>query len=248
LSSEDEKRQTSADPIERWRAGLPGDVSTRIESTPTTARDVDAVFEDALNPISGLENGGRLQIMPTPALLAIDVDTVGRRDKGRASARAKLINQDAARTAARQIALRNLGGNIVIDCVGPLARADGASIKAAFVTSFREASRRKVSCLPPSPLGMMEAIVEHGARPLHDALYDAAGDLRPWAELLSLLRRLEIEATARPADQLKLSCPSQAYAAYLAHRKIVDAALLARFGGRTMITDSQTQNPGITTQ
>lgn len=224
-------------PIECWQSALPAGQEISFETGPNITHEIDGVFEDAQSPICALERGGRLQVTPTPALVAIDVDTIGRQDKGRASARARAVNLDAAETAGRQMALRNLGGNIVIDCVGPLARAHGSDIKAAFVGAFRAASLRKVSCLPPSPLGMMEASIAHGARPLQDL---------QGAMLLDGLRAVEIEAVARPADRLELSVPKSAYGLYLSHRKTVDLALKARFGARIIVTESNSLQYGVT--
>jgi len=228
-------------PLSRWQAGLPIGRDSVFETGPDIAREIDSVFEDAVNPICGLANGGRLQITPTPALVAIDVDTVGRQDKGRANARAKAINLDAVKVAARQLALRNLGGNIVLDCIGPLLRTDGPEIKAVFVSAFRGASARKISCLPPSPLGMMEAVIAHGARPVHDTLVDADGRETPTSQLLAGLREVEIEAMAQPAALLELSISGSAYGGYLTHRKNIDLSLKSRFGGRITVSETQSK-------
>ena len=232
-------------PLSRWRAMLPKGQDVKFETGPDIAREIDSVFEDAMSPICGLANGGRLQITPTPALVAIDVDSIGRQDKGRANARAKAINLDAAKVAAREIALRNLGGNIVIDCVGPLLRGDGPDIKAAFVDAFRASSTRKISCLPPSPLGMMEAIIAHGARPMHELQIGADGLETPGFQLLSGLRGLEIEAMAQTAAQLELGLPRASYGLYQAYRKNIDQSLKSRFGGRISISETQGKTAGI---
>ena len=225
--------------LQRWQSAIPGGDALAFETGRNVAQDIDAIFEDAQSSICAMERGGRLQIVPTPALIAIDVDTVGRQDKGRASARAKAINLDAAQTAARQIALRNLGGNIVLDCVAPLARAQGADIKSAFVDAFRAISTRKLSCLPPSPLGMMEATISHGARPLHDRL---------GGKLLDGLRAVEIEAVASPTRLMELSVPKPGYELYLSSKRRVDLALQERFGARIVIRESKTPEHGISDQ
>ena len=244
IATDADRKQIVADPFARWRNALPDHLNTDPEAGEAVARQIDAVFEDALSPIAPLRNGGRLQITPTPALIAIDIDTIGRRDKGRASVRAKTVNVDAAGAAGRQMALRELGGNIVLDCIAPLAKPDASAVKAAFVDGFRAASTRKISCLPPSPLGMMEAIIEHGARPLHERLDTHA----PATQLLTGLRRVEIEAIARPADLLDLRLPKSGFALYQTHKKIIHDALQARFGGRIVVRESQTQTIEITSQ
>ncbi len=248
IASEADRSQFVADPLERWRTSLPTHLQGDFQTGPESTRRIDEVFDDALSPVCGLRNGGQLQITPTPALVAIDIDTIGRRHRGRASARARAVNIEAAAEAGQQIALRELGGNIVIDCIGPLAKPDGAAVKAAFVESFRAASRRKISCLPPSPLGMMEAIVEHGRRPLGERFFDRSGTETALGELLGALRRVEVEATARAADQLILQVPGRGFGLYLSHRKMIDEALQARFGGRIVIEQSPNARMEITDQ
>jgi Ribonuclease G/E len=235
-----DKKAADLTPLQRWQTSLPDDLPADFDTCAEAGHRIDSVFEAALSPTFGLARGGRLQITPTPALVAIDVDTVGRQDKGRASARARAVNIEAAAAAGRQMALRDLGGNIVIDCIGPLAKTDARVVKRAFVDGFRATSVRKVSCLPPSPLGMMEATIEHGIRPLHERLRETPDRDTPLAQLLAGLRRIEIEARACPADQLALLFPKRGFSLYQAHGSKITKALQERFGGRILVEESST--------
>ena len=79
-----------------------------------TSYSAQAVLDNAFLPVVNLAGGGRLIINETEALIAIDVDT----GDAAASSSARLadkINMDAAKTAAREIMLRGLGGKLVID-------------------------------------------------------------------------------------------------------------------------------------
>ena len=218
--------------LERWQAGLPGAAQLSFDEPPDAAQAIAAAFEDALNPIAALAGGGRLQMTPTPALVAVDVDTIGRHDKGRASVRAKTVGLAAAEELARQASLRGLGGVLVLDCISPLARRDGPDLKKRFVETFRALSTRRVECLPPSPFGLMEAVVERRWRPVAESCVDALGNDLPLTILLDGLRQIEQAACNNRGDQLVLGLPVSVFAAFKEHKKIYQTALIERFGGR----------------
>lgn len=66
-------------------------------------------FEEALGPEVALPGGGRIVVEETRALCAVDVDGEGRDPLE--------LDLEAAREVARQVRLRNIGGNIVVDFV-----------------------------------------------------------------------------------------------------------------------------------
>lgn len=224
--------------LANWKAHLPDASELAFETGDEAGQIISDAFEDALNPIAPLQGGGRLQMSPTPALVAIDVDTLGRKDKGRASARAKAVGLVAAEEAARQAAVRGLGGALVLDCISPLAKRDGPLLKQRFIETFRTYSERRVACLPPSLFGLMEAVLEWRVQPLHEACFGADGKPTALAELLAGLRRVEGEARADRAARLQLGLPRPAFKAFLAHRKIYEQGLIDRFGGRIEIVCS----------
>lgn len=67
-----------------------------------------------------LPSGGSIIIEPTRALIAVDVNAGGARDKS-------LANREAARAIARHLRLRNLGGLVVIDFISASQR-EGAGL------------------------------------------------------------------------------------------------------------------------
>lgn len=230
--------EVSASPLALWKESLPGAESLTVSTGPDAAQQVDEAFEDALAITAPVPRGGRLRISPTPALVAIDVDTAGRVDKGRASARARAVNLAAAEEAARQIALRGHGGPVVLDCIAPLARRDGPDIKARFVQTFRALSGARVECLAPSPFGLMEAVLEWRTRPLSEACIRPDGEMTGLAIALKGLRELEREAAANPAARLRLGLPDAGHAAFDVHRDVYQRALIDRFGARIEIVRS----------
>lgn len=189
---------------------------------------LDEAFDEALATAVTLEGGGRLGISRTPALTAMDIDTSGRTSRSGRGVLARAVNEEAASEAGRQAALRGLGGLIVLDCVAPVSKGDGASIKAAFLEAFRAVSQRKAEALAPSPFGLMEASLAWGECPVDEFLGDGRGGLSPVGQLLEGLRLLERETRARPAASLTLALPDEAWKA-LHSLPFGPAALADRF-------------------
>ena len=177
--------------LERWRSALPVQGDLLVQYVEPGQGEVDAAFDEAMSGVLTLAGGGRLQLIETPALVAIDIDTAGRDDRGRAYDRAAAVNTVAAEEAARQMSLRGLGGALVLDCVAPLRKESGRSIKRAFQERFRQYSARKVDVLAPSPFGLMEAVLAWRERPLAHVLQDETGNDTPLTQLLSAIHQLE---------------------------------------------------------
>jgi len=100
-----------------------------------------------------LSHGGWIVLDPTEALLAIDVNS------GKASARDqselhRQTNQLAARTIARHLRLRNVGGLVVIDFIR-LAAADQAALQSDF-TAILARDRGRIDIGGFTTLGLFE--------------------------------------------------------------------------------------------
>lgn len=230
--------------FERWTASLPkGDYARHDDASPHLWADALAL---AAEPVVPLPGGGRLQVSPTPALVAVDVDTAGRVDKGRASDRAIAINLDAARTLARVVAFRDLGGLVVLDCIGPLSREGGAKVRTAFLDTFRSLSVRRVQCLAPSPFGLMEISLAWQAMPLHERHIGKDGEPMPDSLLLDGLRALTREAAAFPGDRLRLALPEAALKLVQGASGRYEKALADRFGARLEIAVSEREKAEVT--
>ncbi|MEM8617878.1 MAG: ribonuclease E/G, partial [Pseudomonadota bacterium] len=152
--------------FEAWRR-LYG--AEHIEPQPDTAF-VEGIFDLVLAPNVALPGGGRINISSTKALVAIDVDRLGREDKGSAGARALAIGAEAVQTAIQQLILRNLGGLCVIDLPGPLNKASGERLQMAALQSFERHTLHQAKVLKPSSLGLMEMSLPWRFRPLHETL------------------------------------------------------------------------------
>ena len=153
-----------------------------------------------LQPQLALACGGTLHIEATHAASLIDVDS------GKAPALA--ANLEAAREAARQIRLRNLGGPIVIDFVGMRNAANRAKVLSAFKDALA-ADPEKIDLLGWTRLGHVELTRRRHEASLAEVLLEPApgGPLRKTAITLALeaLRAAAREARAHPGRALMLA-------------------------------------------
>ncbi len=232
-------------PAERWLAALPGAAGLTPEDVPPGHPDIELAFDEAMSETVTLPGGGTLRIQPTAALVAVDLDTTGRNDTGRAAARALRINMDAARELARQISLRNLGGAIVLDCVSPINREAGLKLRDGLLSAFAGVSQRKAKALAPSTFGLLEASVAWGETPIADRLLSPNGE--PTDETLCLegLRHLQREARAQPMARLTLSLPLRAFNWLSASSLDLQERLDEAFGARLTILSNDKTKPEV---
>ncbi len=103
---------------------------------------------------------GMLAVEATRALVAVDVNTAG----DTSPAAALKANLAAARDLPRQLRLRGLGGQVVID-FAPLARKDRPRIEAALRAALRS-DGIETSLAGWTPLGHLELLRKRARRPL----------------------------------------------------------------------------------
>ena len=177
-------RRLAPDRAEFWRDG------------PIFAHHgLELEIERAQAPVLPLAGGGRLTIEPTAALTAIDVDSGG--------GRADQANRAAVTAIARQLRLRNLAGQIVIDFVSD--RRGGSPHRLA--ERLREAVAEDpvpTHVFGVSRLGLVELTRERQGIALTDLLTESGS--RPTAETVALdaLRRVLAEAPHHPGRALTL--------------------------------------------
>jgi ribonuclease G len=157
-------------------------------------------IEAALQPRVALPGGGALFIEASRAATMIDVDG-GTRG-------ALAANRAAAAAIARQIALRNLAGPIVIDFVGMRSGEERDKVKAALKAALA-GNGEAPELLGWTKLGHFELIRPRREPPLAELLFEQTpdGTARKTALTLALeaLRAVEREAAARPGKRLALA-------------------------------------------
>lgn len=241
------------DAIDRLAALHPG-AAILVDDPVTAARHPTATltaqaWPDALAdrvdtlaaPELLLPGGLRATIHPTPALVAIDLDTASASADRRAKPAAQRdLNRAALPALMHAIRLRNLSGAIVIDLAGMPARARASlapDIEAALAPD-----PLRPRFLGFTALGLVEITRPRIHPPLHELL---AG---PRAAALAALRHLAHEAAANPAIAHALhAAPDVAQA--LEH-DVIARADLARRTGRPLIcrTDPALQPGHWTTE
>ncbi|MBZ4023400.1 ribonuclease G [Rhodobacter sp. TJ_12] len=109
---------------------------------------IDAV----LSPRVALPGGGHMMIEPTRALIAVDVNT-GNDTSPAASLKANIA---AARDLPRQLRLRGLGGQVVVD-FAPMPKRDRAALEQQLRAAFK-GEAAETSLAGWTPLGMYELV------------------------------------------------------------------------------------------
>ena len=222
----------------RWCSLFPGGETLVPEVAPDR---VAAAFEDVESSSVTLEGGGRLHIDRTRALVAVDIDTAGRLGRGSAAARALTINREAAAEVARQISLRGLGGNVVVDCVGPLNQSASEQIRTAARRAFEAYAIDQAKVLKPSSIGLLQVSAPWRFMPISDQLTLDPGE----TDLLQLLQQLRDAARQNPMQLYTLMLGGVARDAYLARKSDVTRAVEDHFGARVIVEHAATAKSEI---
>jgi Rne/Rng family ribonuclease len=146
----------AAEAVREWE-----ETGTETESGGSALSDAGIWEEiDALRrPLVPL-GAGLLAIEPTRSLVAVDVNT----GSDLSPAAALKANLAAARELPRQLRLRGLGGQVVID-FAPLARPDRSRVEAALTAALRS-DGIETTIAGWTPLGHLELHRRRTRRPL----------------------------------------------------------------------------------
>lgn len=126
--------------------------------------DVWGAIETLKTPRVSLGKAGWMAVEPTSALTAIDVNTGANTNQGAGLA----VNLAAAEAIPRQLRLRGLGGQIVVD-FAPMGKKDRRTIEVAVKKALR-ADGIETSVAGWTPLGHLELNRKRERRPLAQLL------------------------------------------------------------------------------
>ena len=122
----------------------------------------DAIAE-LLSPRVNLEGGGHMQIEPTRALVAVDVNT----GPDTSPAASLKVNIAAARELVRQLRLRGLGGQVVVD-FAPMPKRDRGILDQVLKAAFK--GEGEVNLAGWTTLGLYELTRKRDRLPLASLL------------------------------------------------------------------------------
>ena len=151
--------------------------------------DAEEAFEQALSLSVPLPLGGRLTIEPTAALTAIDVDS--------GLGRPADANREAVAAIARQLRLRNIGGQVVVDFVSAKDRKASYKLAAALKRAVAD-DPVPTHVFGVTPLGLVELTRERRGPSLAELMLERGTAISPRAAALAALRRVLAEAASRP--------------------------------------------------
>jgi ribonuclease G len=150
---------------EAWRE-WPEATTERLEPAEGafTAHGVWEAIDALLSPRVPLAGGASLVIEPTAALVAVDVNT-GADISPAAGLKASIAT---ARELPRQLRLRGLGGQIVVD-FAPFPRKDRVAVETALRSALRD-DGIETNIAGWTPLGHLELLRKRARRPLAELL------------------------------------------------------------------------------
>ena len=181
---------------------------------------IDDALAACLAADVALPCGGRVSIETTAALTAIDVDS--------GPAAAAEANQQAVTVIARQLRLRNIAGQMVVDFVSTGGR--GALLR--LVTALKQAvagDGTPTHVLGITALGLVEMTRERRGPSLAELMSETRRDSSPAAAGFAALRRLLAEAGHRPGRAHALVLAPEVAAALRARPQAL-AEVEARLG------------------
>lgn len=123
--------------------------------------EFDEILEKSLNSCVVFGDSARLVIERTTAFWSIDIDSA------RSSLPFDEINQLALPIIVREVMLRNIGGNLIVDCIGSKKRSLVKKYVALLESYFKK-DYENVRIMGISPMGHIEILRERS----HSALID----------------------------------------------------------------------------
>lgn len=184
--------------------------------------DTEDAVAACLDPVVPLACGGRVVVETTAALTAIDVDSGG--------ASPAEANTQAVTVIARQLRLRNIGGQILVDFVATGGRGAVAKLTASLKQAVAS-DPTPTHVIGVSALGLVEITRERRGPSLAELMLRPAWSPAPAAAALDALRHWLAQAIRQPGLPPRLAV-APAVAAELDGRPQALADAAERVGNR----------------
>ncbi len=169
-----------------------------------------------------LPSGGYICIDETEALIAIDVNTGSTRGVGNNSKLILETNLEAADEVARQLRLRNIGGQVVIDFID-MASSQHNEVVLKRMRKLLKNDKAKTHVLPISQFGLMQMTRQRDQQSLLDRIYDPCPYCKGTGKVKSpLSTSVEIQR------QIKEVLKRKSYDKNLSVRVVMNPTVLAR--------------------
>ena len=169
-----------------------------------------------------LPSGGYICIDETEALVAIDINSGKSRNTKDQADTILQTNLEAAEEIARQMRLRDIGGQLVIDFIDMRSAKDRETVNRA-MREFVADDRAKTRILPLSKFGLMEMTHQREHESIQDVVYDPCPYCNGTGRVKSALS-MSVEIQRRLKEVLKRRNSRKK----MAIRVIMNPAILAR--------------------
>ena len=172
---------------------------------------IDDQLTSMMEPEVNLPSGGSIVMVPTEALISIDVNS-GRSTRERnVEETAVKTNLEAAKEVARQLRLRDLAGLIVIDFIDMMDGKNRRSVERAMKEALRH-DKAKIQVGRISTFGLMEMSRQRMRPSISESINrscphcQGTGMVRSEAALgIQIIRALEKEASSGEYDRFRVS-------------------------------------------
>ena len=205
--------------------------------------ELNQQIEDLFLPQVKLPSGGVLTIEETAALVAIDVDSRGDNRSHDWESLALAINEEAVVEVVRQLILRNLAGQIVIDFLPMKRKSNRKKIQDQLVAALSVDGKCYICGF--SRLGLLEMTRQRVGESLANRLLeknDYAMSIR--TTVIDMIRTILRELERNPGKAITVGCNHALYSCIKGEMKSVWRELLDRTGPVIQLEElSDTSNP-----
>ena len=191
--------------------------------------DLEEQIIDLYEPIVQLPSGGRLIIEETEALVAVDVDSGSYNRESDPETFAVSVNKEAAIEFSRQLILRNLTGQIVLDFLPMKKKKNKNYIQRKLFDLLIQAKNCHIFGF--SKLGLLEINRQRVGESLFARFWERGGARQTTRVIVvDMVRAVLREIHHNPGKKIKIVCSQNLYAFLKRDTRAIWDELVARTG------------------